>query len=243
MIYIVLPAYNEEKTLPPLLARIRDYLEEAGLNYSVIAVDDGSQDGTLEVLRNTAGQVPLIIIQHPENRGIADALRPGLIEAIKRSGEKDIIVTMDSDNTHTPGLILRMVRLIREGHDVVIGSRYRIGARTMGVPFYRRLLSFAAAFIFKLAFPIRGVLDYTSGFRAYRASALKELFSTYGQDLISEPGFSCMVDILLKLRKCPLIIGEIPLILRYDKKVGASKMDVGRTIIDTLGLIVRRFFG
>lgn len=242
MIYIVLPAYNEEETLPPLLRRIKGYLEESGLDYNVIAVNDGSTDNTLGVLQESARDLPLTVIEHPENRGLADALRTGLVEAITRSEEQDIIITMDSDNTHTPGLILRMVRLIREGHDVVIGSRYRVGARTIGVPWYRRLLSFGAAAIFKIFFPTRGVLDYTSGFRAYRSSVLKDLFNTFGSALISEPGFSCMVDILLKLRKYPLIIGEVPLILRYDKKVGASKMDVGQTIMDTLKLIVRRLF-
>jgi len=242
MIYIVLPAYNEEETLPPLLRRIKANLDESGLIYRVIAVNDGSSDNTLGVLQESAAEIPLTIIEHPENRGLADALRTGLVEAITHSGDQDIVVTMDSDNTHTPGLVLRMVRLIREGHDVVIASRYRVGARTIGVPWYRRLLSLGAALIFKLAFPTRGVLDYTSGFRAYRASALKELFKAFGEDLISEPGFSCMVDILLKLRKYPLIIGEVPLILRYDKKVGASKMNVGRTIMDTLSLIARRFF-
>jgi dolichol-phosphate mannosyltransferase len=150
---------------------------------------------------------------------------------------------MDSDNTHSPGLIAAMVRGIREGNDVVIASRFRPGARVMGVPFYRRVLSRAGSWVFRVTFPTKNVRDYTSGYRAYRADVLKRAFDTYGEQFVAESGFSCMVDILLKLRRMGAIVNELPLILRYDFKYGISKMMVVTTISDTLKLLVLRRLG
>jgi dolichol-phosphate mannosyltransferase len=242
MIHIVLPAYNEEACLPPLLAAIRENMDEIRMPYKVVVVDDGSTDRTRAVLEEAAKEMPVRIVVHPKNRGLSEALKTGLLAALEETEERDIIVTMDSDNTHTPGLILRMVRMIREGFDVVIGSRYRHGSRVIGVPANRRLLSFGASIVFRILFPTRGVKDYTSGYRAYRATAVKRMFDAYGDDFIDRPGFSCMVDVLLKMRQHPLVIGEVPLILRYDMKEGASKMDVGKTVRETLQLIRERLF-
>jgi dolichol-phosphate mannosyltransferase len=65
----------------------------------------------------------------------------------------------------------------------------------------------------------------------------------YGASFVDQDGFPCMVDMLLKLRGMPLIFGEVPLILRYDLKQGASKMPLARTAVQTLGLLVRRRIG
>jgi dolichol-phosphate mannosyltransferase len=86
------------------------------------------------------------------------------------------------------------------------------------------------------------VRDYSCGYRAYRASLLREAFARWDQDFISEPGFSCMVDILLKLDKLGAICTEVPMILRYDRKPGKSKMNVRKTIWQTLSLLIRRRF-
>jgi dolichol-phosphate mannosyltransferase len=136
-----------------------------------------------------------------------------------------------------------MVRGIREGNDVVIASRFQPGAHVRGVPLHRRALSRVGSLLFRVAFPTPGVRDFTSGYRAYRAGVVSEAFETYGGEFVAESGFSCMVDILLKLRKLDAIIGEVPLVLRYDMKYGASKMLVLRTTIDTLKLLVARRLG
>jgi dolichol-phosphate mannosyltransferase len=187
--------------------------------------------------------MPLTRIDHDVNRGLGEAIRTGLLAAIEGAVDRDIIVTMDSDNTHTPGLIARMVRGIREGNDVVIASRFQPGAHVCGVPFYRRILSRIASRLFRLAFPTPGVRDFTSGYRAYRAGVVKRAFDTYGGGFVAESGFACMVDILLKLRRIDAIVSEVPLVLRYDMKYGVSKMLVVRTTLDTLQLLVSRRLG
>ena len=245
MILIVLPAYNEAAGLPALLRSIRQVMDEGRLAYKVVVVDDGSSDGTWEAITAHTGEMPVVPVRHEVNRGLAEALRSGLQVAVGQAGPDDVIVTMDADNTHAPGLVMRMLGLVREGHDVVIGSRYVSGARVVGVPFHRRVLSGGASLLMRAVFPIQGVRDYTCGFRAYRASILQAAFARYSERLISQKGFSCMVDILLKLRTLEPdpIMGEVPLVLRYDLKHGMSKMRAARTIVDTLVLMGRNLRG
>ena len=149
---------------------------------------------------------------------------------------------MDADNTHLPGLMLRMLNSIREGRDVVIASRYQAGAFIKGVPLHRRLLSWCMSLFFQCVYPIPAVRDYSCGYRAYRAAFLKTALARLGERLFSTEGFACMVGILLKLHKLGAIFGEVPMILRYDQKSGASKMRIGNTIIRTLAVLLRERF-
>lgn len=239
-IWIVLPAYNEEAGLPLLLQRIDESLTDEGFNYQVIVVDDGSTDRTSEVATEAAATFPIIVENHPTNLGLGATIRDGVLIACEKASDRDVLVTLDADNTHTPGLIARMVRMIREGHHVVIASRYRPGARIHGVPLHRRLLSRAASILMITMFPIKGVRDYTCGYRAYDMGLLQKVVAGSETAFFNQDGFQVMVDILLKLRREPdVIFGEVPLILRYDHKEGASKMNIGRTTRQTLALLVR----
>ena len=241
-VHVVLPVYNEEARIERLLNHIDEALDEAGIPYEVVLVDDGSRDATRDIVTRCAAFMPIHLMEHQVNRGLGATIRDGLVAAANRAGDRDIIVTMDADDTHAPGLILRMVRMISEGHDVVIASRYRPGSRCVGVPASRQALSYVASWMFRIAFPIRGVKDFTCGYRAYRAGVVRDALSRYGDEFLDQDGFQCMVDILLKLRRMNLIFGEVPFILRYDWKEGGSKMNVFRTVKDTLGLMWKRQF-
>jgi len=242
-VIVVLPVFNEELNIGPLLDSIREHLVDSFLSYEIVAVDDGSSDRSLAILEDYAGRQPIHILRHQVNQGLGAALRDGLYHAAGIAGDRDIIVTMDADASHTPGLILRMIRMVREGHDVVIASRYQPGAVVRGVPFRRRLISWLGSFLMRLTFPTKGVRDYTCGYRAYLGVALKAAMARYGESFVDQDGFQCMVDILLKLRGMSLIFGEVPVILRYDFKQGASKMRLTRTAIQTLRVLLRRRMG
>lgn len=242
-VLVVLPAYNEEENIGELLSQIKYALEEdSKTRYKVFVVNDGSKDRTGEIVQEMARTMPVELLVHEVNMGLGATIRDGLYRAINYSSKNDIIITMDADATHNPGLILRLMRMIIEGHDVVIASRFQPGARVIGLVWYRKLLSWVASMIFRITYPIKGVRDYTCGYRAIRADVLKNAIKEYGDSFVDQDGFQCLVDILLKLRRRKLLFGETPLILRYDQKGGMSKMNVGRTIKNTLILIVKRFF-
>jgi dolichol-phosphate mannosyltransferase len=244
MIIIVLPAYNEELALPLLLDAV-DRVRQGSLpDMRVIVVDDGSADSTAEIVRQRHQTSPWIdLAQHKKNQGLSQAIQTGLQTALADAGPGDIIVTLDADNTQPPEVIPQMIDRIAGGCDVVIASRFRPGAEVHGVPALRRLYSQVMGILFQIVFPIKGVRDYSCGFRAYRVEALNRAFATYGDGFITERGFACMVEILCQLgRLGGVSFGEVPFTLHYDFKPTATKMSVWRTIRDTLGVLLRYRF-
>lgn len=241
MIHVLLCAYNEARVIEPTI-RAMAAVSEAG-DFRVVLVDDGSSDGTAEIAEaaaRTAG-IELTVVRHAENGGLGAALRTGIGWVLERADDDDVLVTLDADNTHPPALIPGMVTRIREGHDLVVASRYRPGARIRGVPAYRRALSDVGRLLFQATFPIRGVRDYTCCFRAYRLSKLRQGVVVYGDELCTARGFEAVLDLLLRLRQVGLTATEVPLDLDYTERVGQSKMKVARTIRSTLRLLARRF--
>ncbi len=242
-IFVVLPAFNEEIGLQRLLPKIQQTFQRSGHDYEVIVVDDASVDETGLVASQASFEMPLRLVAHPENRGLSGAIKTGLETAVGLASEGDIIVSMDADDTHAPASIPQMVQMIEEGYDVVIASRYQHGSQTIGVPWNRRALTHVARWLFKIVMPIRGVRDYTCGYRAYRFAALNQAMRHHEDAFFTERGFSCMVDILIKMRGFNFVFGEIPMLLRYDNKPTDSKMDVAGTARQTLSLLLRRRLG
>jgi dolichol-phosphate mannosyltransferase len=236
-IKVMLPSYNEELNLPALLRKLESTKIEFGLNMEVLVVNDGSKDGTADIARNFKGDIVVNLLDLQPNRGLAGAMREGFKEAIKNLDDNDILIALDADDSHNPGLMNRMIGQIREGSDVVIASRYRPGSRIVGLTKFREFLSSGAGYLFRIFTPIRGVRDYTCGYRAYKVNLLKQAHEHYGEQFIQQQGFGCMAEILLKLRRFNPIIHEVPFILRYDLKKGSSKMNVMKTVKQTLGLI------
>lgn len=224
-ITVVLPAFNEEKDLPGLLLKIRDALQ-GWAEYQVLIVDDGSVDRTAEIARTAAMHMPILLIQHPHNLGLGAAIRTGLKTAATLGGA---VVTLDADNSQDPALIRQMIQRIDGGADVVIASRYQPGAKEIGVPLHRLLLSHLASGTIRTLIRYPGARDYTCGFRAYNLQTLRTLLDKYGNNIVRENGFSCMLELLLNFRRLNAKVEEVPLILRYDLKQGASKMRVIRT--------------
>lgn len=234
---IVLPAYNEEESLPPLLERINKAYKLYNWNAEVVVVNDGSKDNTLNVARNYKSDVPITVLDLQPNRGLAGALREGLRYAASVSDDNDVIVTLDADDSQNPFLINRMLHEIAIGADLIIASRYQNGAHIRGLKGSRKLMSWAAGLLFRVFVGFDGVKDYTCGFRAYRTSFLKNVMNLYKENFITQKGFGCMVEVLLKFGSQNAIINEVPMILRYDLKQGDSKMQVNRTIQQTLKLL------
>ena len=240
--FVMLPAYNEAEGLPSLLEKIKQVFATNGQPYQVIVVDDASTDDTSEIAITAGQDMPLTLVRHQENQNLPGALRSGMMKAIEMGSSGDVIVTMDGDDTHPPGSINCLLQKISEGYDVVTASRYQIGSRVMGVPFIRVLMTWGARMLFRVAMPIPGVRDYTCGYRAYRFDVLRDTMEYYGDEFVSEKGFSCMADVLLKMRRFKYVFGEVPLLLRYDQKLGVSKMAAGRTVSLTLKLLLKRRF-
>ena len=100
--------------------------------------------------------------------------------------------------------------------DVVIASRFQPGAKVVGVPASRMVYSIGAKWMFQTLFPIRGVRDYTCGYRAYRSEVIRRAYERYGDSFVSEPSFACMPDVLWKVSRLDVTMAEVPLLLFYE---------------------------
>jgi dolichol-phosphate mannosyltransferase len=242
-LWIALPAFNEERSLPALLERVAALgpaVARRGAELRVVVVDDGSTDGTIAAARRFEGTLALEVIPHGTNRNLGAALRTGLNAVLERGTDDDLVATMDADDTHDPALLPSLWdALERDDADLVIASRYAPGGREVGLSWVRRVLSRGASLWLGLTARVPGARDYTCGYRLYRLATLRRAARAWGDRLIEEAGFVCMAELLVKLGRGGARVAEAPLTLRYDLKQGPSKMRVLRTIA-RYGAMVRR---
>ncbi len=237
MIWIFIPAYNEENDLPLLLPKVDAALEDKNVAHRIVVVDDGSMDRTPDILEEFREKLPLDVIRHPINRGLGETERDGF-EFIARQGDPaDVIVRVEADNTHEPDYIFDLIAKLNDGYDVVNTSRFQPGGGQMGVDGYRAVISRAANLFMQFVFRIPGTQDYSCGYRAYRAYVIQDAIRIFGNNFIQLRGlgFTSTLEMIVKLHVLGCRFAEVPFVLRYDKKGGPSKMV---SSVTTLGYLL-----
>ena len=240
MIYLILPSYNEEKNLVKMFKQINNL--KVASNIIVILIDDCSIDNTM-ALKSMKNKFKIIYKRHSRNMGLSIALESGFNLVKNIAKKNDLIVTMDSDNTHPIKIIPRMMDvLVNNNSDIIIASRFLPTSKINGLSFFREFLSWAAKHIYSFSFPYKNLKEYTGNFRIYRSYLIKKLMKN--RKFFKNEDFNIVVKILLFFIKNikKLKISEYPLILNYQHKMGASKMRIGRNIFFTLKLILMRKF-
>ncbi|MFM9038045.1 MAG: polyprenol monophosphomannose synthase [Actinomycetota bacterium] len=224
---VVLPTYNEAQNLVPLLTRIREVVPDIG----ILIVDDNSPDGTGAMADECAARLADVrVIHRPQKQGLGNAYRHAFAE-ILASGV-DVVVTMDVDFSHDPEAIPAMLAAIESGADAVVGSRYVPGGSTVNWPVHRRLLSKWGNLYTGAILGVR-VRDCTSGFRAYRTSALAAI----EPGTTRADGYAFLTELVLRLVRLGYRVGEVPIIFT-ERVHGKSKMS-GRIVAESMLLVTR----
>lgn len=244
MIWVFLPAYNEEQALPLVARKFRDVFAQGGSPYRIVVLDDGSTDRTADVALELSRELPLTLIRHPKNMGLGPTMDDGLDYVAKESADSDIIVTLDCDDTHEPSYTPVAIERLKQGADVVILSRYSEGGGEEGLSPLKSLLSRGAGLFLKLFFPIRGVREYSCGYRVMTAAILKKAKRRFGARFVhlKDLGFVATPEILIKMKMIGARIAEVPFRLRYDRKPTPSKNRPLRTIYGYF-VLVALFWG
>ena len=240
MIYLILPAYNEERNLVKLFKKINNLIIVKKI--IVILVDDCSSDNTKK-FKSYKYRFKLIYKRHEKNMGLSLALESGFNFVKDKAKKKDFIITMDSDNTHPIKIIPKMLEIMKKNNpDIVIASRFLSTSKVNGLSFFRKFLSIIAKYIFSYSFPHKNLKEYTCNFRVYRTHLIKELMKN--KKFFKNEDFNIAAKILLFLIRGnkALKIFEYPLILNYHYKIGSSKMSVLKNIYLTLKLIILKKF-
>lgn len=224
---VVLPTYNESENIARLLTQLRTVVPDGRL----YVVDDNSPDGTGDIAERCAAELGGIeVIHRPDKQGLGSAYRQGFAHVIAQGA--DVIVSMDVDFSHDPLSIPAMLAAIDAGSDAVIGSRYVDGGGTKNWPLHRRLLSRWGNLYTGAVLGVK-VRDCTSGFRAYRASALAAI----APETTKAEGYAFLSELVVRLSRRGSKISEVP-ILFIDRENGTSKMS-GRIIVESMLLVTR----
>ncbi len=216
---VVIPVYNEELGIAPLLARLLEVMKASDLDYEIIVVDDGSTDDTTARIETTGVHV----LRHPENRGYGAALKTGI-----RQASNPLIAIMDADGTYSPERIPYLVKhLVTSRCDMVVGART---GKSVKIPRLRRPAKWA---INRLAELVAGqsIDDLNSGLRVFRRQVVPRFIR------LLPDGFSFTSTITLAMLSNDYIVEYVP--INYHVRVGRSKI---RPVGDTLsfvGLVLR----
>lgn len=217
-VVVVLPTYNERENLPGMLSRLRDSVPSA----SILVVDDNSPDGTGEIADGIAAADPQIKVLHRAGKeGLGAAYLAGFAWALQHDFE--VIVESDADGSHRPEELPRLLEAIVQ-NDLVIGSRWVEGGSVIDWPLHRRVLSRAGSWYAARMLRL-GQRDATSGYRAFRAGALREV------DIASvkSQGYCFQIEALWRANRAELRVAEVPITFE-ERRLGASKMSGGIVI-------------
>jgi len=212
-VWLVLPTYNEADNLDRMVPAVLERLPESR---RVLVVDDNSPDGTGEIADRLAGEHDDVEVLHRERK---EGLGPAYVAGFKRSlaGGAELVVAMDSDFSHDPSYLPRLLRAAADA-DLVIGSRYVPGGGVTEWGRVRRAISRGGS---RYARSILGleVRDLTGGFKCYRRAVLEAI----DLDTVSSRGYAFQVETTFRAIRAGFRVVEIPIVFR-DRREGSSKM-------------------
>jgi dolichol-phosphate mannosyltransferase len=222
---VVIPTYNESENVERMLRRIHECLPQAG----VLVVDDGSPDGTADLVNAVAAELPDVhLLARDAKSGLGSAYRAGFAWGLERG--YDVFVEIDADFSHDPAALPSLVAPLELGFDVSIGSRYIEGGSIPNWAWHRQLLSRGGNIYASTVLGL-GVADSTAGYRAYAAGVLQKL----DLDRIRAEGYGFQIEMTYRAKQHGAAITEVPISF-VDRAAGESKMS-SFIVVEALGLV------
>ena len=226
---VIIPTYNEKENIENIIRVVM----KLPLEYHILVIDDGSPDGTADIVKRlieTSFEGKLFLIERAGKQGLGTAYITGFKWAIEH--QYDFIFEMDADFSHNPQDLLKLYdACANEGADVAIGSRYITGVNVVNWPMGRVLMSYCASMYVRMVLGV-GIHDTTAGFVCYR----REVLETIELDKIRFKGYAFQIEMKFTAYKCGFKIVEVPIIF-INRVLGTSKMSGGIFSEALLGVI------
>lgn len=230
---VIIPTYNEKENISAIVRAIMSL----GKDYHVLVIDDGSPDGTANIVRSMQDMYPLTLFleERTGKSGLGTAYIHGFKWALVR--KYNYIFEMDADFSHNPADLERLYNACHSGAaDVAIGSRYVKGGGTVNWPRNRIWLSKGGSLYTRLI-TLMPVKDTTAGFMCYR----KEVLDAMNLDELHFLGYAFQIEMKYAAWKLGFKVVEVPIIFK-DRKFGSSKMHKGIVKEGILGVLKLRFY-
>lgn len=216
---VIIPTYNEKENI----AAILDAVMGQPHKMDVLIVDDGSPDGTADIVRSKMQEYPgrIHLLERSGKLGLGTAYIAGFKWSLERP-RYEYIFEMDADFSHKPDDLMRLYKACsEEGADMAVGSRYITGVNVVNWPMGRVLMSYYASAYVRLVTRLK-VRDTTAGFACYRRRVLQ----TIELDSIRFKGYAFQIEMKFTTAKCGFTIKEVPIIF-VNREQGTSKMSSG----------------
>ena len=229
MISVIMPAYNKVQNISSAIEDTVNALEKYGLEYEVIVVDDGSNDGTYDKVASVAKEhVSVKVFGYKENKGKGYALKYGF-----QFAQGDLVLFLDADSDLPPSQIsLFLDRMVESNIDIVIGSK-RHPLSEVKYPLLRRFLSWGYSLLITLMFNLK-TTDTQVGIKLFRKGVLDQVLPKL---LVKKYAFD--VELLVNARKLGYHITELPVVLNYQHISGVNLRAIWHIFLDTMAIFYR----
>ncbi len=224
-IVVILPTYNEKDNIALIIRALQDQFKKIPHDMNILVVDDNSPDGTAEIVRADTKTASNIFLITGPKQGLGVAYIKGMKYAINEL-RADAVMEMDADFSHKPEDVPRLIEVLDQGADFVIGSRYVPGGK---IPedwsFLRKMNSRGGNVFARYVAGIYHVRDCTAGFRAIRAA----LISKIDLDALRVRGYTFQISLLYEAILNHAVVREIPVEF-VDRKRGQTKLGISDII-------------
>jgi dolichol-phosphate mannosyltransferase len=216
--WLVLPTYNEAENVEAIVAAAGATLAEAAPEgFRILIVDDGSPDGTGHLADELAAQHEWVRVLHrSEKNGIGPAYLAGFRHALQEGA--GYVLEMDSDFSHDPTDLARLLAAVHGGADLALGSRYVDGGGVSDWGLLRRFISEGGSTYARLVLGLK-VRDLTGGFKCFRREVLEAIHF----DSVRSQGYAFQVELTYRAVQRGFRVVEVPIVFR-DRQRGQSKM-------------------
>ena len=233
--WLILPTYNEAENLNAIVSAAGEVLAGAAADgFRVLVVDDGSPDGTGRLADQLAAEHEWVEVLHrTEKNGIGPAYLAGFHHALERGA--GYVMEMDSDFSHDPADLARLLQAIHDGADLALGSRYVPGGGVSDWGTLRRFISEGGSTYARLVLGLR-VRDLTGGFKCFRREVLEAIHF----DSVRSRGYAFQVELTYRAVQAGFRVVEVPIVFR-DRQLGESKMS-WRIAVEAMWLVPRLRF-
>jgi dolichol-phosphate mannosyltransferase len=234
--WLILPTYNEAENIEAIVAAAGDVLAAGNDRvYKILIVDDGSPDGTGEIADRLAGEREQVEVLHrTEKNGIGPAYLAGFRHALDHGAA--YLMEMDSDFSHDPADLARLLAAVRSGADLALGSRYVPGGGVRDWGLLRRLISEGGSTYARWVLGLR-VRDLTGGFKCFKREVLEAIHF----DSVRSQGYAFQVELTYRAVRAAFQVVEVPIVFK-DRELGQSKMS-WRIAAEAMWLVPRMRFG
>jgi len=210
---VVIPTYNEAVNIGKILSKTLEVTDN-----DILVVDDNSSDATRDIVKGFFGSGRVFILERPSKLGLGTAYVDGFRWGLQNG--HDLFFEMDADNSHNPEALPYFVEKVKEGYDIVVGSRYlNHTISVVGWDFHRLLMSKFGNWYASTLLGIKQFTDLTSGYRCYTSKALEAI--ELGR--VKSNGYAFQIEMVYRGYKRGLRVAEIPIIF-YERGGGGSKM-------------------